>query len=314
MNKVQYLIIGSFGAQNVGDELILRAAVEKYPSCIVMTAHPESSLRWIGHDIPTCCPPPTGFRSVLRWCTSKGYRRKVYWGKDPRFHDIEEIIFAGGGLFALSCRAVLHWTLMYLWLKKAFPNIPQKWEYQGVDKHIHPLCRLFIRYVLRRAASITVRDEGSADAVEHLGLPRPSVTGDRVREWLRPRGVMQTQTKRNAILIQAQEAPEDTQLYAKLSRRFPDHEYIWVIFAPEDRVKIPSGWKGAVATPKSWEELVDIFSRAEYVLAQRYHALVVGLWACGADKVFVLDKPYAEKVENFIAEEGTGPHTLLLNE
>ena len=60
------LLVGNFGADNVGDELILLAALEVYPESLVMTSNPEFSQTFTERTFETISMTPTGFRSMLQ--------------------------------------------------------------------------------------------------------------------------------------------------------------------------------------------------------------------------------------------------------
>ena len=57
---VRTLLIGSFGAGNIGDEMILLAALEAYPKSLVMTADKDASATFLAREIQTVQPFPIG--------------------------------------------------------------------------------------------------------------------------------------------------------------------------------------------------------------------------------------------------------------
>ena len=118
------LLVGNFGGGNIGDELILTAALAAHPGAVVMTVNPEYSQTFVGHKFDTIPWPPVGIRTMLRhiWqCITNQKPTQIYTQ-----YGINRVVFAGGGLWAgakgFTPKAYWVWTCIWLWLKYLYPS------------------------------------------------------------------------------------------------------------------------------------------------------------------------------------------------
>ena len=93
------LLVGNFGARNVGDEMILASALERYPDAVVATADAEFSTRFQEKKFQTVLPFPTGLRSWIRFLSHPEATMRELKGT------IDTIVFPGGGLLAIKDKA-----------------------------------------------------------------------------------------------------------------------------------------------------------------------------------------------------------------
>lgn len=288
------LLIGNFGVGNVGDELILDAALETYgaDNCIVMTSNAEVSQTFCEQEFQTVPPLPTGFRSLMRYLVSVRYRRSF----KALIPEVDQVIFPGGGLFAIKTKAYWIWAIHFFWAQKLF-NKKIILEHQGIDQPQNFVQRWCLKYVLGLTQSVSVRDEASAAVVTS---PNPSievqVKEDRVVESFES---INTIDGASALLLNARAKVDKPQVMAKVKAL--DLVPTFICFEPSDRAFAPVGWE--VVVPQTKTELRSVFSQAQVVVGERFHSLVLGLKSVGNKQTYVLREPYAKKVANFCKAE-----------
>lgn len=295
------LLIGNFGRPNIGDELILNAALEQYPDVLVMTNNAGFSQNFCEQRFQ--CVPffPTGGRSFLRFVFSKTYRHQLWVLKEK----VDQVVFPGGGLFAIKFRAVLLWFIMFLWVRKVFGmKVPVHFDAQGIDANIGWISKLLVKYVFSRADRISVRDVSSAEVLKNMGINNVEVGGDRVVTFLEN----QTIWKRGGIsqklvLINSLSKIRKSKM-KKILEEFRGYRKVFLAFEERDRTYIPKGLQMEVIFPKTKMELFTYFIKAEKTIGERFHFLVLGVFFCGRKNTFVLKSPYSEKVQNFVKKRG----------
>ena len=288
------LLIGSFGAGNMGDEWILQSALQEYPQALVMTADKAASARWHG-DYDWVCAWPLGIRSWVRFLLNNQYRQEVL--NFPR--KIERIIFPGGGLLAISRRAIWHWGMAFFWIKILFKNnINIHFEHQGIDPHFTRLEKLLMRWILQQCTTITVRDQTSAQAVQSLIGRTPKVVGDRV-EKLFPHFSAENSVSRSLTLVQIKRPLTDTEkTYWKNYQE--KQAVVWLVADQKDRCFYPSDC-GPVIKSEDFETIGFLYAQAQRVVGQRLHFLLLGQVFL-VPRVEVWGRPYAQKVRSFQAQ------------
>ena len=164
------VVVGSFGATNVGDELLLAGCLKqlhKYaPGAQVTILTPDAAETRAWHaDAPyafrTAFPVPAGVRSLLHPERGSGV---------AALRSAHVVVYAGGGLWTdgESLRALVQWSL---------PIVVARFFGKRVyllGQSIGPLrsgiARLLTRLVLRQAECVSVRDAASAELLIDLGL------------------------------------------------------------------------------------------------------------------------------------------------
>lgn len=301
---MKILLIGNFGAKNIGDECILKLALEAYgpEKCIVMTHDPAWSQSFCGVAFETVPLPPTGLRSWGRFVVDRSYRKSIL---KLRAAQLDRIVFAGGGLFAILFRAVVLWTQVCIWLRFLAPKVEMRMEYQGFDR-LGFGSQKMMRWVLRRADFISVRDRTSLEALKGLGIEDVVVQKDRVLESLEGRTVNNSPQK---ILLLNALSPIKAKVWDRLENKFPGYKYIYVCFDPRDKDFVPTGFKGQVVHPKSYESVLELFEKAEYAIGERLHFLIFGARLLGAEKTWTLHRPYSQKVMDLALHENIHIYT-----
>ncbi|MCF7918179.1 polysaccharide pyruvyl transferase family protein [Candidatus Gracilibacteria bacterium] len=289
------LLVGNFGARNIGDELILASALEDYPDSVVMTVDGEYSQTFTEKEFETVPFVPTGIRSFLRFLFSAKYQSRILWLNTK----IVQVVFPGGGLFAITFRACFLWFLVFLWMKHLFPHTKVIFEHQGVDSKLNWINRKLTSFVLSRADEVSVRDEMSRQAVQYYCRREVKNVGDRVQKYVTQH--FQPQKEKDKLVLVNAKQPWK---YWDLKNRFPVREKIFIGFDPSDMHFVPQEMQHSALFPKNKTELINLFQKAEFVVGMRFHSLLLGAFFCSDDKTFVLQKPYSEKVQNFVREHG----------
>lgn len=304
MKKI--LLIGNFGAKNLGDELILDAALEEYgvENCIVMTADKEFSQKFTQREFETMTPFPTGVRSLFRFCTSSKYRKAIL---DKR-EQVGKIVFAGGGLFAIKMRAYLLWWLTSHWVKYLFPYTPVYWEYQGLDYPHNNIKKYFIIKSLAGMKYFSVRDEASLHVFENLAINGEcELKDDRVLTFLvKNVSGLKDREKKKVLLFNAVAKARPLELRRLMAIAAKSgQELVFVAFEPRDLKNIPRNFDGKIIFPETKDYLFKNFATAEMVIGERFHSLVLGKFFCEG-KTSTLRKPYSQKVKNFCEKYDIG--------
>ncbi len=292
---MKILLIGNFGDKNLGDELILDAAIEEFgeKNVVVMTADSDFSQIFCEKSFETMKPFPTGFRSFFRFVFSKKYRQDLFKYKNK----IEKIVFVGGGLFAIKTKAYFIWWMSSLWTKKVFKGIPIYWEYQGIDQPKNFLEKWFLTSALKNAKNISVRDENSQKVLKNLGISSEKKE-DRVFEKFKNLKVQKFKSEEILLLNAVKKINQNVWLDVQELAKKGNLEIVFVAFTPQDRQTIPFDFAGKVIFPKTKTELITLFNSARIVVGERFHSLVFGQKFCNKN-TFLLREPYSRKVKSF---------------
>lgn len=268
------LLIGNFGAENVGDELILASALEEYPDSVVMTSNPVFSQTFTEISFATISMPPTGFRSlVFAMVNPQGIPEQV--------RDVKRIVFPGGGLFAITPKAYFIWSKVIDWCAKTFPQVPIILEHQGFDEPKNRFEKWCLKKALSKVSKVTVRDENSAKVVGKYSHHQPKIVGDRVEVWIKSHKLQAT--SQELLLINAM-SPYNKVL---VQQKFPEHKITELAFGKGDVGK----------RPKTKTELLSLLAQADVMIGERFHSLVLGNAFCH-QKTYLLREPYSKKVKD----------------
>lgn len=278
------LLVGNFGAKNIGDELILASAIDRYPEVLVATAHGEYSQCFLEKEFQTVKPFPTGIKSCTHFLFN---RDRSLWSYRK---EIDHIVFPGGGLFAIRNKAWWIWGVTVIGLRKMFPHARIELQAQGIDRPKNWFQKFILYQVTQHVHSISVRDKESAEVLHSIGT-EASVVGDAVETWLGERVSSKDVVKKNE-LINARSA---------WAGKWPAHN-LFIAMEEGDRQFAPAGV--TVIFPHTMKETFAIFEATKKAVGQRLHFLILA-HGFGAE-VKTLGKPYAEKVEAWCEERGIG--------
>jgi polysaccharide pyruvyl transferase CsaB len=172
MKKI--LVVGNFGASNIGDELILQGLVSSIENdfhLAVLSADPKRTAK--DYQVESSYFLPFGIRSLF-----KG----IFYGRLKKtfnlYRQSDYIIIGGGGLFSNeSWKAVGIWALhsiLGIFMKKKIFMLGQTVEYIK-----NPILRLITKYCFQKSSLIHCRDEISKINLEKMGLKKViEVTAD----------------------------------------------------------------------------------------------------------------------------------------
>lgn len=164
------VLIGNFGAGNVGDELILAGFLKqlkkKLPKArvTVLAANPALASKW--HKVNILPLLPCGFRSLLRG----GWRASL-----KKIKETDAVVFPGGGLFTdhESWRATVIWGWQILVARYYWK--PVYLLGQSVGPFCCSLARGLAKRALNKAEWIGVRDKASVKELEALGIVKNKI-------------------------------------------------------------------------------------------------------------------------------------------
>jgi polysaccharide pyruvyl transferase WcaK-like protein len=286
------LLVGNFGARNVGDEMILASALERYPDAIVATADAEFSIRFQEKKFQTVLPFPTGLRSWIRFLSHPEGTMRELKGT------VDTIVFPGGGLLAIKDKAWWIWGSTIVGLHKLFPSARIILEAQGIDTPKNDWQKFWLNRVIDSVHSISVRDKESAEVIFSFGSSA-EVVGDAAENFLEQGfegkvSIFSLQSsKKELVLVNAR---------AKFHGEWPKAD-IFLAMEPGDAKWCPENFSGKILFPDTVLEAIALFNSAKVVIGQRLHFLIMAK-ACGCPEVKTLGEPYAEKVKNWLKRKG----------
>ncbi len=293
------LIVGNFGGGNWGDELILSFALEVYSvknDLLVMTVDPVLSQTFCEKEFQTIPFPPSGIKSLLIFVFDKKYRSEF----EEHKLTVDEIIFPGGGLFAIRLWAVIVWAMNIWFLKKLYPNAKIKMHHQGVDKNMSGLGKKLTKWSFAQASEISARDQASLEALEGLSVSQVKLDEDIVLKSLK--NFKHHEVKKNKTVLLNALSEIDDDCLKKLKTKFIDCEILYLPMQPSDKEFRPEAVK--LVEPKTRTELFNLFQQAQFGVGERLHFLIPGQKFIGSKNCFSLKKPYSEKVVSFCAKFG----------
>lgn len=166
------VLVGSFGAGNLGDELLLAGFLTRLKKIVpqvtltIVTGDARATRAWHGRDITTVPMLPVGLRSILttNWLTTIRAIRAC-----------DAVIFPGGGLFTdeESLRAVFLWAIHILAAR--FFWKPVYLFGQSVGPFRTMFGRRLAGFTLRLATLIATRDHASVDELHALSIAKERI-------------------------------------------------------------------------------------------------------------------------------------------
>lgn len=179
---MKYLLIGNYGATNIGDEAICSALIDRIKKrdteaeISVLSYQPQVTKRI--HDVASYYLFPCGFRSLFR-ALFKGHMMQTI----SAIRSADQIIFGGGGLFAdEKIRAVLIWFVQVF-----VAHLFGKRDIIFYRQTVGPLNHWFSRFLTKKAAGycnrVIVRDKESKNLLHFIGVNTVEIKKDPVLEW-----------------------------------------------------------------------------------------------------------------------------------
>lgn len=321
------LIIGNYGATNLGDELILLGLLsgifEEFPEAeiSVLTAAPRATEQFAStylpkktiHGIPRL---PYGFRSLRNF-----FRSRLFTETKKAFCDADFVLLGGGGLFADDET----FFAIPLWAMQTLPAIFYKKPIVAYGLGIGPITTRTGRYItgklLKKIEFVGVRDEASIKEIQDITQGKfPTLTVDPIfllKERLEELAASQTshcpELKKPYIVISVRDFPGWAEnLYkdfARLIDSIIQKSGLEIVFIPfqtrgdidrktMNKIIAHSSKKESIFCSEnpSLPEICHVIKNAVFTLGMRLHANLLSL---------VLGKPflpiiYSQKTMAFV--------------
>jgi len=320
------VLIGNFGAGNVGDELILAGFLKKLrkelprAKVCVFANSPKLVRRFHGVDsLPLL---PCGLRSFLK---------RGWWRSLRKIREADAVIFPGGGLFTdeESFHAILIWGI-HLLISRYFWK-PVYLLGQSVGMITGNYARKFTRFCLRKTEWIGVRDQASASELKRLGVSAKKVKlGRDTSFWLVNRVPKTREIKKSGrvkILVSVRSFPKIEEKFfaefAKALDKISERIHARIFFAEfgknDDaavwkkicrRTKNSKAWK-TVELPESAEGVVREVEKFDLVIGMRLHSLIIARLAGIPAIGFAYSRKVKEFAENSLEIEGFRKEKLM---
>ncbi|MDD3066827.1 MAG: polysaccharide pyruvyl transferase family protein [Candidatus Gracilibacteria bacterium] len=280
------ILVGNFGAENIGDELILEGFLSELAQhspqtkVTVLGGNPRLIQRWHGVDaLPLL---PCGLRSFFagNWVRSFQAIRAA-----------DNVVFPGGGLFtdSESFRAVLLWG-MHLLIARFFWK-PVYLLGQSIGPFHSEAAKNFTRFCLSKAEWIEVRDTASEKELRKLHIPASKIKAGKdsalglVKRL--PKVKMLKKKGRRKILLSLRNFRKlNPNLFRELGvalEKLSEKPTIRITFAAFGKGDLEALAKvqplvgkkiKVVALPESAEEILQEMKKFDVVVGMRLHSLI----------------------------------------
>jgi polysaccharide pyruvyl transferase WcaK-like protein len=298
---MRIVLIGNFGAGNLGDELLKEALLKELSGFDVTVCSAEPNEE----EVPRI---PTGMRSLVK--TS-------WWETLKALRNADSVVFGGGTLFtdAESTRACFLWW-MHVIAASAFGK-PTLLSYQGIGPLRSNIARLLTASALRHCSFLSLREKRGMELVNVLN--KKSIQSfDPVFSLLQGEGTCRTQEVFTLIPRYSEHWTGDRILTFRRSLRKLREEgrfsHVEILsFTPSDRrewqlCRALAGEIAQAVPVSTKEELLLRLAHSVFILSERYHgtiaALALGI-PCAALGMSAGDKLMT------LAEEAQCPSVLL---
>ncbi len=274
--NLKAVIIGNYGATNLGDEAILENILSAHPdlSFTVFSNNPAETQS--KYKVKSTYPLPFGLRSILRGKTTKSLEA---------LNKCDFVIIGGGGLFTdEKIRAILLWGWHFFWAKHY--KKPVFFYANSIGPLNSKIGRWITKKVFQKANFITVRDSASAAVLEKFGVKNFAITADPV--FLTATLKSQTPKKKVAISLRNWITNEKNYI-ASLKETVVDLEkngyQVLLInmqtFQDNDRNVLNqiSSEKSLMITPRTFTELLKLLSECNFTIGMRLHFLIASALA-----------------------------------
>lgn len=268
---MQCVLVGNFGVGNLGDEALKEVFLTQFPEVdwVVLSAHPTAN-----NEVSRL---PAGLRSFLSfgWLATL----KAYWKCDA-------VVYGGGTLFT-DIESV---SACFIWWIHSLParmfRKPIHLAFQGIGPFKTRVGERLTRSVLRRAATISVRDKSSAKRIEILDKSIKFVQACDPVILLLESQKMSNSTKKLLMLIPRKNSSEK---FVKTAQKFvesTDWDGISVISMepdnPSEKEFVKSlvsklGQPVSVQSVKTLSDLLQHITSASQVVSERYHGALPAL-------------------------------------
>ncbi|MEW5767256.1 MAG: polysaccharide pyruvyl transferase CsaB [bacterium] len=264
------LLSGYYGCGNVGDELILKAILDRFNECdslevIVASADPAQTAK------------DYGVKTIDR-----RHLKAIFF----RLRDCQALISGGGGLLqdVTSSRSLYYYLgIMELAIILGKPVIIYA---QGIGPIRNSINRFITRTVLKRASLITLREEQSAKVLEGLGFNRQDlmVTADPVLSL--PSLAPAEKGKGIGVVIRPLKSRPNlagriARILDELAEKFPDIPFTLIPFHPQydfdlaQEIKLSMKHKIGIFVGYGLSKYIEAIERLDLLIGMRLHALIL---------------------------------------
>ena len=275
--KLSAVIIGNYGATNLGDEAILQSILSSHPEInfTVFSNNPESTSAT--YNVVSTYPLPFGIHSIIRGNTTQSLEA---------LHKADFIIIGGGGLFTdEKIKAVLLWGWHFFWAKHY--KKPVFFYANSIGPLKSKLGKFITKKVLQKADYITVRDEESANILKEFKITNFEITSDPAFLIPAPKQNIQ---KNKKIAISLRNWIKHEENYVNVLKETVNNleekgYQILLIsmqnFQDDDRLILEkiSSEKSLIISPRNFSELISILNECEFTLGMRLHFLIASALA-----------------------------------
>ncbi len=328
---MKIVVCGNYGAQNLGDELILDGLLATLKvaapaaEITVMSGNPEETTR--KHGVKSVAKFPAGFRSVLKNLFS-GFGNSTATTQAVR--DCDYFILGGGGLFN-----DLDWHASIIWYMQARQAVKYGKPLIMYGQSIGPLSdvgKFLVKRIFQKAVFIGVRDEDSAIELKNLGVDKEIIVMPDLAFRLpaaTTASILNSQIAATpqSIVISLRQLPTTDEKFItefatfcnwlvdeqKLNLEFidfqqgphGDHNLHQKIIAKINQKEKTAHLDNLTKTA----ELLDHLQEADFVFAMRLHAIIS---AMKAGKPF-LALSYSKKINSLIKDAGLEKYLISHN-
>lgn len=280
-----YCIIGSYGASNIGDEVMLEMILRHLPAAskkYVLSGHPKDTLRRHPEITAVGGHLPFGPRSFFRF----------QWPRSLRLiNQADEVLLGGGGLFVDDYRkkAVPLWAWHVFWCRMSLKK-PVLFA-----NSVGPLDTRFGRWLakwsLKRCKLIIVRDPDSEKIVRQL-LPKAPVFLGGDPAFLCHPPKPRIRQKKIAVNLRhwAMNCEAAKNFFLSVSKL--GYELVPIAMEAKDIECLKMAVSGTtVAVPENFTALCEILAECEYAVGMRLHFLIAAvLSGCKIGAIAYSDK------------------------
>lgn len=296
-------VFGNFGAENLGDDLILRGLMKKYPDdeLIVFCGRPEVVTRDFG--LVAARFFPGGVKSILRSWTQEG-RAELQKSREL-LRTVDEVVIGGGGILVDR-----HWKAIFLWWRQ-LREIHKSGKPTSFLANSFELRRAWTRRLFepffRSAKSISVRDKASQEFIRSLDLEAELVKdlAWEVQDLGGMEGRYGPKEKKIALAL-CRWGLGESQLQALRNfvqqRRADGYEIVGLAFQTfgDDDREVFAKLDPRIPVKIGIEAVLTALRSAELLIGMRYHAVLL------AQKYGIptIALSYQDKVSNLMQESG----------
>jgi polysaccharide pyruvyl transferase WcaK-like protein len=264
---MRFLLVGNYGVGNLGDEALKDFFLRSFPEVewAVLSAHPQSG------ELPRL---PLGLRSLL----------SPWWKTLGELSRSKGIVFGGGSLFT-DTESVF---ACILWWWHAFVAFLLGKHillaYQGIGPFQTSLGERLTRWVVKRAAFVSVRDEQSFARVQAWELSTKVVLSfDPVFSLLQ---AMKSENSAQNIFIAIPRRNSGNAFRGAFQKHVAERSWnaVWVLSlqpdsSAEQRLceELAEASEGSIVPIRSLEELAAQMNQASFVLSERYHGALAAI-------------------------------------